>query len=78
VISDLRSHGRGRRFDPSSAHPVFLLHQLRRLGGHLYVCGGSLQPFKVNREDLIFDDLPIVEYLTFMSVMERTDLHLYI
>ncbi|MDH3262094.1 MAG: sulfurtransferase TusA family protein [Acidimicrobiia bacterium] len=54
------------------------LHQLRGLGGHLYVCGGSLQPFKVKREDLIFDDLPIVEYLTFMSVMERTDIHLYI
>jgi predicted peroxiredoxin/TusA-related sulfurtransferase len=54
------------------------LRQLRRLGAHLYVCGGSLQPFKVKRDDLMFDDLPIVEYLTFMSVMEGADIHLYI
>jgi predicted peroxiredoxin len=54
------------------------LGQLRSLGAHLYVCGGSLQPFKVKTEDLIFDDLPIVEYLTFMSIMEQADIHLYV
>jgi len=54
------------------------LLQLRSLGAHIYVCGGSLQPFKVKREDLIFDDLPIVEYLTFMSIMEEADIHLYV
>ncbi len=54
------------------------LRQLRSLGAHLYLCGGSLQPFKVKQEDLIFDDVPIVEYLTFMSIMEEADIHLYI
>ncbi len=54
------------------------LRQLRSLGAHLYVCGGSMQPFKVSREDFIFDDLPIVEYLTFMSIMEEADIHLYV
>lgn len=54
------------------------LGQLRSLGAHLYVCGGSLQHFKVNAENLIFDDLPIVEYLTFMSIMEASDIHLYV
>jgi len=54
------------------------LRQLRSLGAHLYVCGGSLQPFKVSRDDFIFDDLPIVEYLTFTSIMERADIHLYV
>jgi len=54
------------------------LRQLRKLGAHLYVCGGSLQPFKVEPEQLIFDDLPIVEYLTFMAVMEAADIHLYV
>jgi len=54
------------------------LWQLRSLGAHLYVCGGSLQPFKVKREDLVFDDLRIVEYLTFMSIMEEADIHLYV
>lgn len=54
------------------------LRQLRSLGAQLYLCGGSMQPFKVKREDLIFDDLPIVEYLTFMSIMEGADIHLYV
>lgn len=54
------------------------LHQLRRLGAHIYVCGGSLEPFKVRREDLIFDDLMIVEYLTFMAIMKEADIQLYV
>lgn len=54
------------------------LRQLRSLGAHIYVCGGSMPAFKVRREDLIFDDLPIVEYLTFISVLEDADIQLYI
>jgi TusA-related sulfurtransferase/predicted peroxiredoxin len=54
------------------------LRQLRGLGAHIYVCGGSMQHFKVEQRDLIFDDLPIVEYLTFMSVMEEADIHIYV
>ena len=54
------------------------LAQLRSLGAHIYVCGGSMEPFKVSPGDLIFDDLPIVEYLTFMAIMEEADIQLYI
>jgi predicted peroxiredoxin/TusA-related sulfurtransferase len=54
------------------------LRQLRSLGGRIYVCGGSMQPFKVRPEDLIFDDLAIVEYLTFAAVLEHADVQLYI
>lgn len=54
------------------------LAQLRRLGAHIYVCGGSMPAFKVRREDLIFDDLPIVEYLTFVPILEDADIQLYI
>jgi len=53
------------------------LEQLRTLGAHIYMCGGSMQPFKVTKEDLIYDDLPIVEYFTFMAVMEQADIHIY-
>ena len=53
------------------------LAQLRNLGAHIYVCGGSLDHFKVSREDFIYDDLQIVEYLTFMSIMEDADIHIY-
>jgi predicted peroxiredoxin len=53
------------------------LRQLRSLGAHLYVCGPSLQHFKVAKENLIFDGLPVVEYLTFAAVMEQADVHIY-
>lgn len=54
------------------------LAQLRSLGAHIYVCGGSLEPFKVRREDFIFDDMAIVEYLTFIEIMENADIQLYV
>lgn len=53
------------------------LHQIRSLGGEIYLCGPSMQRFKVKREELIFDGLPLVEYLSFMAVMEQADVHIY-
>ena len=54
------------------------LRQLHSLGAQLYACGGSLPHFKVKAEDFIFDDIPVVEYLTFMPVMEGADIQMYI
>ena len=54
------------------------LRQLHRLGAQLYACGGSLPHFRVNAEDFILEDIPVVEYLTFMSVMEDADIQMYI
>lgn len=54
------------------------LEQLRSLDAHLYVCGPSMSHFKVSKEQLIFEDLPIVEYLSFMATMEKADIHLYL
>lgn len=53
------------------------LRQLRSLGATIYMCAGSMDHFKVSEDDLIFDDLPLVEYLTFMTVMEGADIHIY-
>jgi TusA-related sulfurtransferase/predicted peroxiredoxin len=53
------------------------LRQLRILGAKIFMCAGSMDHFKVAKEDLIFDDLPLVEYLTFMAVMEHADIHIY-
>jgi predicted peroxiredoxin/TusA-related sulfurtransferase len=53
------------------------LRQLRALGAHIYLCGPSMQHFKVDRDDLVLDDLPLVEYLSFVAVMERADVQLY-
>lgn len=54
------------------------LRQLRTLGARIYVCGGSMPAFKVRREDLIFDDLPVVEYLSFVPILEDADITLYV
>jgi len=54
------------------------LRQLCTLNARLYACGGSMQHFKVAKEDLAFDDVPIVEYLTFMSVMKASDIQLVV
>ncbi|MDJ0954347.1 MAG: sulfurtransferase TusA family protein [Acidimicrobiia bacterium] len=54
------------------------LRQLSSLGAHLYACGGSLPHFRVKPDEFIFDDISVVEYLTFMSVMEDSDIHMYV
>ncbi|MDH3730159.1 MAG: DsrE family protein [Acidimicrobiia bacterium] len=54
------------------------LRQIRSLGGKFYVCGGSMDHFKVDREDLIFDDLPVIAYLTFTPIMAEADVQLYL
>lgn len=58
--------------------PQEKLRQLQSLGAHLYLCGGSLHHFKVAPEDVAFDDVAIIEYLSFMSIMESADIQLYI
>jgi predicted peroxiredoxin/TusA-related sulfurtransferase len=54
------------------------LAQLRTLGGHLYVCGPSMRQFRVTRSDLVFDDVTVAEYLTFMAVMAEADIQLLV
>lgn len=54
------------------------LRQLHSLGADIYMCGPSMEHFKVRPQDLILADLPGVEYLTFMSVMEGADIHLWV
>lgn len=54
------------------------LRQARSLGAQIYVCGPSMDHFKVRQGELIFPDIAIVEYLSFMSVMKDADIHLYI
>ncbi len=51
--------------------------QLRSLGAMIYMCGPSMQHFHVKSDALIFDDLPLVEYFTFMSVMRDADAHIF-
>ncbi len=54
------------------------IEQLRTLGARLYVCGPSMVHFKVSKDQLAFPNLAVVEYLTFMAIMEQADIHLYL
>lgn len=54
------------------------LEQLKELGAHLYVCGGSMEPFGVKKSDLIFDDIIIAEYFTFLEIMDSADINMYL
>lgn len=53
--------------------PQEKLQQLKELGAHFYICGGSMEPFNVKKRDLIFDDIVIAEYLTFLEIMNDAD-----
>ena len=57
--------------------PQDKLRQLRALGATIYVCGPSMDRFNVEPNELIFDEVSVVEYLTFMAVMKRADIHIY-
>ena len=54
------------------------LRQLRSLGARFYLCGGSIEHYKLDPQDVIFADVPVVEYMTFMSVMRDADISLYV
>ena len=57
--------------------PQVKLKQLRNLGAQFYICGPSMERFG-GKGELIFDDLPVVEYLTFIEVMNQADAHAFL
>ncbi len=89
LTRDFRAHlpGLRRIFSPfarrgmeKTGHiaPQDKLRQLRELGAHFYACGGSMDHYRVRKEDFLFDDVPVVEYLTFMEVMAGTCAQMYV
>ena len=58
--------------------PQEKLNQLRNLGAHIYICGPSMDHFNVKKEELIFDDIIVAEYLTFTEIMHNADIHIYV
>jgi len=58
--------------------PQEKLRQLRELGAQLYVCGPSMEHFGVRKSELIFDDVRVAEYLTFIEVMNGADVHIFL
>lgn len=81
-----KMHGLGRPFsrfpragldEVGHVPPQAKLHQLQRLGAHIYACGPSMDHFKVADSDLAFDGVIVAEYLTFMEQMDEADIHVY-
>ena len=58
--------------------PQDKLQQLKELGARFYICGGSMEPFGVRKSDLIFDDVIVAEYLTFLEVMDKADIQVFL
>ena len=58
--------------------PQDKLQQLNELGARFYICGGSMEPFGVRKSDLIFDDVIVAEYLTFLEVINKADIHVFL
>jgi predicted peroxiredoxin/TusA-related sulfurtransferase len=58
--------------------PQDKLHQLKASGAHIYVCGPSMDHYKVKKEELIFDDIIVAEYLTFTEVFHDADIQIYV
>ena len=58
--------------------PQEKIAQLRQLGAHLYICGPSMQHFRVSKDELAYDDVIVAEYLTFMAVMEQADTQIFV
>lgn len=58
--------------------PQEKIKQLKELGAHFYLCGPSMQYFKVEKDNLIIDSVVIAEYMTFMEVMWDADIQWFI
>ncbi len=78
-------HGPGRPFSRFARDglaeighlpPPDKLRQLQRLGAGLYACGPSMEHYKVDADNLAFDDVTIAAYLTFMEELDTADIHL--
>jgi predicted peroxiredoxin/TusA-related sulfurtransferase len=57
--------------------PQQKLGQLRELGAEFFICQPSMDAFGVKKADLIFEDVKISEYFTFLEIMQQADIHLY-
>ncbi len=57
--------------------PQDKLRQLRELGAQFYACGPSMEHFRVKKDELVFDDVVVSEYLTFLEVMDEADMRIY-
>ena len=58
--------------------PQEKMKELKRLGAKFYLCQPSMDHFKVKKSDLIFSDIIIAEYITFLEVLNDSDIKFFL
>lgn len=58
--------------------PQDKIRQLKELGAHFYMCAPSMDHFGVDKRELIFGDVVLSEYVTFMEIMDKADIQLFL
>lgn len=58
--------------------PHTKLHQLEDLGARIYICGPSMQHFKVNADDLFLTGVLIAAYPTFVEKMNSAGVQVFL
>ena len=74
-FSGLARRGLARAGHPP---PQEKLRQLRELGARIYACGPSMEHFKVSEEDLLFPDIRVAAYPTFVEEMEAAGVQIFL
>lgn len=52
--------------------------ELKELGAKFYLCQPSMDHFKVLKSDLIFEDVILAEYVTFLEVLKDADIRFFV
>lgn len=58
--------------------PHAKLHQLADLGARIYLCGPSMEHFKVRTDELLFTDVTIAAYPTFVEQMNAAGVQVFL
>jgi predicted peroxiredoxin/TusA-related sulfurtransferase len=56
--------------------PQDKLDQLKMLGAKIYACGPSMQRFKVSKNEFIYEDVIVSEYLTFIEIIKKAEVQI--
>ena len=74
-FSRFARRGLARAGHPS---PHEKLRELRELGARIYVCGPSMEHFKASEEELLFADIRIAAYPTFVEEMNGAGVQVFL
>lgn len=58
--------------------PKDKIKELKKLGAKFYICQPSMDHFRVKKSDLIFSDVIIAEYITFIEVLINSDIKFFL